>query len=123
MVKAHQRLDQPAEPTDALNKAFTDAATNPAPPLDPSNRIWANPLLSNLALLSATPTNPTGIPMIKLGEAQPACTSSRSSSKAVGALPMRSKGAGFKTENSCHAARSPAAVRVEQRVVEHAARV
>ena len=51
----------------ALNKALVAAAAKDAPPLEPSRTIYEQSLFINRLLLSETPINPTGMPIIKLG--------------------------------------------------------
>ena len=92
---------------------MTAAATKPAPPLLLSKRIWARPLAAKCFLLSDTPTNPTGMPITKLGAGAPAATCCNSTSRAVGALPISTTGAGDASASARQACSMPAAVRVE----------
>ena len=72
----------------SLNNAFTVAAAIAAPPLVDLITILEKLLLSNFCLLFSTPINPTGIPIIKLGNfCEPSKRSSKLSS-AVGELPI-----------------------------------
>ena len=71
------------------------------------------PLSERWRLLSATPTNPTGMPITRLGAGAPAATCSSSTSSAVGALPINTSGAGPAADSSLQARSIPAAVRVD----------
>ena len=76
-------------------------------------RICRNPLSCKARFDSATPTNPTGIPITNDGERAPSSTSLSKTSNAVGALPINTTGGGSCVDRSLQAFSIPAAVRVE----------